>query len=79
MLYLADLLFMNAPRDELTHIKDHMTLERVHRASEVIVGDGILHQFHGGFGPKPRGSKYPIFEASGSKNHNLNGFGDQRT
>ena len=25
----------------------------------------------------PRGSKYPIFEDSGSKNHTLNGFWDQ--
>ena len=25
----------------------------------------------------PRGSKYPMFEASGSKNHTVNGFGDQ--
>ena len=27
---------------------------------------------------QPRGSKYPILEASGSKNHTLNGFRDQR-
>ena len=25
----------------------------------------------------PRGSKYPIFQVSGSKNHTLNGFWDQ--
>ena len=25
----------------------------------------------------PRGSKYPIFKASGPKNHTLNGFWDQ--
>ena len=37
------------------------------------------------YGPKrnvlelePRGSKYPIFEVSGSKNHTLNGIWDQR-
>ena len=26
----------------------------------------------------PRGSKYPIFQASSSNNHTLNGFRDQR-
>ena len=48
----------------------------------VSIGDvaegGVGEDSGSGHSLYPRGSKYPIFEVSGSKNHTLNGIWDQR-